>query len=285
MKSLLNKLLHPNIALYILICIVGYTSVIITLTLKYDNTVFGYISYILSFYALILTILKVPTLYKIIYKKLDNMKYTNKFLHEEDFRNDIGLLFGVLFNLAYIIYKFTIGILMHSVWFGATAIYYLCLTGIRYYLLKNAKKKTTFGIKLHIYRFIGLLILVLTICIGAMDIALVYGQEVATYPGHIIYVVALYTFYMFVVAIINFIRYKKLHNPIYSAVKMLALITALMSMFTLQASMINKFGNNEEVFKLVMNSVTGGVIFILILGIAIYMIIKGTKEIKKLKEE
>ena len=89
MKSLLNKLLHPNIALYILICIVGYTSVIITLTLKYDNTVFGYISYILSFYALILTILKVPTLYKIIYKKLDNMKYTNKFLHEEDFRNDI----------------------------------------------------------------------------------------------------------------------------------------------------------------------------------------------------
>lgn len=107
-KEIMNRLLYPNTFVFLLFFIIGFGSVIATFLLQLENNVLGYISYILSAYALIITIVKLPNMYKKCYEKLDSIKYPNKFIHDTNFRNFIVLYLGFIFNIIYIVYKFTI---------------------------------------------------------------------------------------------------------------------------------------------------------------------------------
>lgn len=282
-KEIMNRLLYPNTFVFILCFVIGFGSVIATFLLRLENNAFGYISYILSAYALIITIAKLPNIYKKCYEKLDNMKYSNKFIHDTNFRNLIALYLGFIFNIMYIGYKFTIGIVFHSAWLGATAIYYLLLISIRYYLLRNIKRDISYEKKVRVYRLIGILIFLLTIVIAGMSISIITGHKTISYPGHIIYVVALYTFYNFVTAIFNLVKYRKMYNPIFSSVKIISLVTACMSMLVLQTALISAFGDDEN-FGVMMNSITGIGVILSVISIAIYMIKSSTKIIKQIKE-
>lgn len=282
-KEIMNRLLYPNAFVFILCFVIGFGSVIATFLLQLKNNVLGYISYILSAYALIITIVKLPNIYKKCYEKLDSMKYSNRFIHDTDFRNLVTLYLGFILNLMYIGYKFSIGIVFRSAWLGATAIYYLLLISIRYYLLRNIKKDISYEKKVRVYRLIGILIFLLTIVIAGMSMSIITGKKTTSYPGHIIYVVALYTFYNFVTAIINFVKYRKMYNPILSSVKMISLVTACMSMLVLQTALISAFGDDEN-FGVMMNSITGIAVILSVISIAIYMIKSSTKIIKQIKE-
>lgn len=282
-KEIINRLLYPNTFVFILYFIIGFGSVIATFLLKLENNVLGYISYILSAYALIITIVKLPNIYKKCYGKLDSMKYSNRFIHDTDFRNLVTLYLGFILNLMYIGYKFSIGIVFRSAWLGATAIYYLLLISIRYYLLRNIKKDISYEKKVRVYRLIGILIFLLTIVIAGMSMSIITGKKTISYPGHIIYVVALYTFYNFVTAIINIVKYRKMYNPILSSVKMISLVTACMSMLVLQTALISAFGDDEN-FGVMMNSITGIAVILSVISIAIYMMKSSNKIIKQIKE-
>ncbi len=60
---------------------------------------------------------------------------------------------------------------------------------------------------------------------------------------------------------------------------------AVMSMFSLQNSMLHTFGGaDDEKFRLIMNTVTGGSVLVIVLGIASFMIISGTKKLKKYED-
>lgn len=150
-KEIMNRLLYPNTFVFLLFFIIGFGSVIATFLLQLENNVLGYISYILSAYALIITIVKLPNMYKKCYEKLDSIKYSNKFIHDTNFRNFIVLYLGFIFNIIYIVYKFTISIVFHSAWLGATSIYYLLLISIRYYLLRNIKRDISYEKKVRVY--------------------------------------------------------------------------------------------------------------------------------------
>lgn len=283
-KSIINNLLFPNIFVYIISILLGFSSIVITFIYKLDNSVFAYISYVLSAYALILIVIKIPKLYRNIYKILNNIKWTNKLIHNRDYRDIVSMYLGVILNISYISYKFIIGIILKSLWMGVTAVYYLLLTSIRYFLLRNVKKDISYIKKVRIYRLVGILLFLLTITMAGMTVSTILGKKMISYPGHIIYVVALYTFYNFIIAIINLIKYRKMDNPIFSAVKMISLSTACMSMFVLQSALISAFGNDMN-YALLMNSLTGTFVLLIVIGIAIYMITKANKIIKESKGE
>jgi len=280
MVKILNKLLNPHIIIFIVTLISGFSSVILTFLFKLNNSFFGYFSYFLSAYALTILIVKIPNIYRFFYKKLNNIKYFNKFIYEQNFRSIILLYLGFILNIIYIIYKFTIGIINNSLWLGATAIYYLILIIIKYYLLKKIKRRTSYINQVKVYRLVGIFILILTIFMGGMTTSVILGRKVINYPYFLIYAVALYTFYNLILAIINFIKYRKMINPILSSVKMISLVTACMSMFILQSALIFNFGSDAK-FGLIMNSITGLVVFLIAIIISLYMIIKSSKIIKK----
>lgn len=279
LKIVINNLLYPKPIFFILSLLIGFGSVIITFLLHFSHNLFGYISYLLSAYSLIIVVVKIPSIYNKSYEKINNMKYAHKFIHDVAFRNEIILYVGFIFNLLYITYRFVIGIVFHSIWVGATAAYYLLLVSIRYYLLRNIKKEMIYEKKFRIYRLVGIFIFLLTIAMAGMTTSMIIGNKTISYPGHIIYIVALYTFYNFVVAIINFIKYRKMNNPILLSVKMISLVTACMSMFVLQVALISAFGSDEN-YELLMNSITGMVVLLIVICISIYMVVSSTRIIK-----
>jgi preprotein translocase subunit SecF len=74
---------------------------------------------------------------------------------------------------------------------------------------------------------------------------------------------------------------------VFSASKTITLAAALVSMLTLESTMLTAFGNETmtDTAQKWMLGATGGVISLLIIATAIYMIVTGTKKLKELKTE
>ena len=98
---------------------------------------------------------------------------------------------------------------------------------------------------------------------------------------------AAYTFTTLTTAIINVVKYRKYNSPVFSASKAISFAAALVSMLTLESTMLTTFSDatmTEETQKMMLGA-TGGVISIIIVVMAIYMIVTGTKKLKSLRSE
>lgn len=275
-KDLLLKLLYPNIFVFILFFIVGFGSVITVFILRLSTHWISYISYVLSFYALTITVFRIIPLIKLINKKVHSNKYTNRLITDRELKNNISLFSGTFFNMIYGIFKFITGFIYRSIWFGATGVYYLVLGMMKLSLTKHVIKKSDNKKQLKQYKNIGVLMFLLNSAMVGMIILMIRDGESALYPGFIIYAQAAYTFYILIFAIINIIRYRKDHTPIIAASKSINLAGAIMSLFILQVAMINEFGESGS-FKLIINTLTGTVTSLITIGIAIFMIINSKK--------
>ena len=273
-KEIGLKLLYPNVFMFILFLLIGYGSIISVFILNLSNHWFSYISYVLSAYALTITVPRSIKLIKWINKKLHSNKYTNRLLADRDLKNNINLFSGTFFNIIYGVFKFITGFIYRSVWFGATGVYYLVLGMMKLSLTNHVIKKTDIKEQHIQYRNTGILMFLLNSAMVGMIILMVKNGESAEYPGFIIYAQAGYTFYILTTAIINVIKYSKNHTPLIAASKSINLVAAVMSMFILQVAMINQFGiDNDTSFKPIINVLTGSVTSFVTIGIAIFMII------------
>lgn len=81
----------------------------------------------------------------------------------------------------------------------------------------------------------------------------------------------MYTFYAMIVSVINLVKFRKLGSPVLSAAKVLNFIAALMSVIGLQTAMIAQFGTESDSFRKRMNTITGGVIWLLVILTAVYI--------------
>lgn len=278
-KEFCLKLLYPNIFLFIIFVIVGFGSVISVFILDLSKHWISYIAYVLSAYALTITVARSINLIKWINKKLHSNKYTNRLITDRDLRNNINLFSGTFFNMIYGIFKLVIGLIYTSVWSGATGIYYVILGMMKLSLTKHVIKKSDEKKQIVQYRNTGILMFLLNIAMVGMIILMIKNGESAKYPGFIIYAQAGYTFYILIIAIINVIKYRKNHTLLIAASKAINLVGAVMSMFILQIAMINQFGNAENLN--ILNTLSGSVTSIATISIAIYMIINSIKKTKK----
>ena len=95
------------------------------------------------------------------------------------------------------------------------------------------------------------------------------------YAGLMIYFVAVYTFCKIISSIVQFFKARKQDGLIVQAIRNINLVSAIYSVFVLQVSMIQAFGDGNDPIS---NSIAGGVVALLILLISIYMIVKSHKE-------
>ena len=93
---------------------------------------------------------------------------------------------------------------------------------------------------------------------------------------------AAYTFFSFTMAIINVVKYRRLHSPVFSAAKAISFASACVSMLTLTSTMLTTFSDESmdaTTQKLMLGGV-GAAVVAVVTTMAIYMIVKGTKELK-----
>lgn len=262
--------------------------------LAFGNTesIIAYVGYAFSAYTLAVVILQMPLLIKKIKNGLYANKYSNTFLTEAELRARIGLYAGCAVNVVYATLKFMAGIYFRSFWIGAIAIYYVVVGAIRfglvrreYYGAKHIDKAEQRMRDLKVYRRCGCFMFLLNLTVMGLVIQMVWQNKSFTYPGLLIYASAAYTFYCFGMAIFNMIKYRKLERPVMSAAKMISFACAITSILTLQTAMLTEFGAGQPIFTRVMNSLTGFVVCTTVFILAIYMIKRANKEIKRMEDE
>lgn len=248
--------------------------------LQGEDSMPAYILYGVSAYCLTLWILPLPRLFRkvraAVQCRLDGTAFGRAYRGSLAFRGSVGLYAGMAANLLYAVFRALAGIRFASVWFLSIAIYYLLLGILRLSLIlsdRNRKRKT----ELRCYRRTAWLLFLLNIPMGGMIALMVLTDSGYSYPGYVIYLSALYTFYTMILAIVNLVRYRKLGSPILSAAKVLNLIAALMSLLGLQTAMISQFSPGEESFRRIMNAVTGGGVWCAVILIALTMLLRSRK--------
>ena len=201
---------------------------------------------------------------------------------------NVSLYGSLAWNALYGIFQLWLGFYHNTFWFYSLGAYYICLGVMRFFLVHHTTRYSPgerMQTELVKYRACGIVFLVMNLALALIIFFMVYWNR--TFDHHMITAIAMaaYTFTALTTAIVNVIRYKKYNSPVFSASKAISLAAALVSMLTLESTMLTTFGKGtmtalEQKWML---GATGGVISILIVSTAIYMITVGTKKTQKNK--
>lgn len=187
-----------------------------------------------------------------------------------DLYSDIGKrlisfsVISLIINIFFAIFNGYVGFTSRSSWYGAMCAYFLTLFFIRLYIVlrKDNKSET-------IYRNTGIALLFIEIVLSGALSLLVRSRGGRSYPGVTIYIISAYTFYKLIVSIINVLKAGKQDKAHILALRKISNVEALMSLLSLQAALLFSFGDPSSSFSKRFNLITGGVIWCIILGIAI----------------
>ncbi len=205
-------------------------------------------------------------------QKAASSQIIGRYLTDLAFRGSVSIYQGMTVNFFYVVFRVIAGIRYASVWFASMAVYYLVLGGLRSYLIVCYRRRGP-ALERRCYRTTAWLLFLLNIPMGGMIVLMVRTNFGFFYPGSIIYLSALYTFYAMTASVINLVKFRRLGSPILSAAKVLNLISAMMSILGLQTAMISRFSENGERFRMMMNTITGGFVYGAVIAIAVYMLL------------
>lgn len=291
MKKILKKIFILPPVLTLLISVPSYGLVIYALAMETVNPVLAYVSYFLSAYALIITITGITGVVRFIRQGIDkhpmvrkalDIPVVNRYLQEDMFRAETALYQGFFINILYAGIKLFSGIRYKSVWFVTLAVYYILLAVMRasllHYVRKTGKNKISEWKR---YRLCGIILLFMNVALTGMVVLAVHKNSGFEYPGMLIYVMAMYAFYAMITAVRNIVKFRKYGNPIMSAAKRINLTAALVSMLSLETAMLTQFGAADNpMFRQIMTASTGAGVSIIVLGMAVFMIVYSTKQLK-----
>ena len=120
--------------------------------------------------------------------------------------------------------------------------------------------------------------------LAGIVIFMVHQNRGFEYPGLLIYAIAAYSFYAVTIAIVNIVKTRRHKSPVLSAARAINLVAALVSVLSLETAMLTRFGGDDDpMFRRIMTGATGGGICTAVIGMAVYMIIRANKKLRKIK--
>ena len=287
-KKLGKALLFPHIAIMIILVPIATVFLVYSMVFLGTESVAAIISYVLSAYTLTVWCFKIPYLIKFFKTFKNENKYARIWQDDTRLRVNVSLYGTLIYNTAYALLQLGMGFWHHTFWFYSLAGYYISLAVMRFFLVRHTSKHKP-GEKmpdeLIKYRACGIVFLIMNLALALMIFFMVYWNR--TFHHHEITTITLaaYTFTSLTLAIINTVKYRKYNSPVYSASKAISLASACVSMLTLESTMLTTFGDGTMSLtgRRILLGISGGVISVFIIAMAIYMIVNGTKKIKLLR--
>ena len=211
------------------------------------------------------------------------MKATNliKYYKNKSYREKVILKAGFEFtlNIIYALYNGLIGVFTESVWFITLSAYYIILSAMRFSTLLCVRKSTPSS-ELFVKKFSGYLLIVLSLTL-TVSAYLSFKYDVTPKYNEIIMItIATYTFTKITLAIYNGITVRKTKSPLLVTARNITCADAVVSIFTLQRSMLVSFGEKNIIRDYVLNIFTGAMVFMFVFGLGVTMVI-ATKKIKR----
>lgn len=290
-KTIIRRILYPTNKIWLIIPFVSFTALIFIFAHEKTESISAYPIYCMSAYSLCVLCLAIPKkIGKAVQffqnsntvRRLLSLNVVNRYISDVTFRGSVSIYRGMTTNFLYMIFRMIMGIRYTSVWFISMAVYYLLLGVIRAYLIICYKRRSTKD-ETVCYRNTALFLFLMNVPMGGMIVLMVITNSGFSYPGYVIYLSALYTFYTMITAVGNIVKFRKIGSPILSAAKVLNFIAAMMSILGLQTAMISQFSANGENYRKMMNGITGGLIYITVIAIAVYMLFRSKKFGKAVK--
>ncbi len=289
-KKLGKALLFPHIAIMILLVPVATVLLVGSMVFIGTESPIAYISYVLAAYTLTVWCFKIPRIIKYFKTFKDENKYARRWQDDVRLRVNVSLYGSLAWNALYGLFQLWLGFYHHTFWFYSLGAYYICLGVMRFFLARHTTRYAPgerMRDELIKYRACGIVFLLMNLALALIVFFMVYWNR--TFEHHMITAIALaaYAFTSMAVAIINFVKYRKYNSPVFSAAKAISLAAALVSMLTLESTMLTTFsdGTMTAVEQKWMLGATGGAISVLIIATAVYMIVVGTKKLKLLESE
>jgi len=288
-KKIFRALLLPPAPLQIPLVILAAAALIYSFTGPDVHPAAAYGSYVLSFYALVTVCARIPAVIRRIRRFRRENPVLCRYGEDVRLRAKISLYSSTALNLAYCVFQLCLGIYHGSIWFYAFAGYYFLLAVMRFFLAKETARSSPGADRfreLLIYRFCGILMQLMNVALAVIVAFIVWQGR--TFRHHEITTIAMaaYTFTAMTLAVVNLVKYRKFHSPVLSASKAISLAAASVSMLTLETAMLTAFGGDDSpAFRRIMTSATGTAVCAFELALAAVMIVRSTREIRKIKKE
>lgn len=286
-KKIGKRMLHPHPLSIGLVLLAATALLLFGARAGEGGALLSGCSYALFFYLLVVISLRVPKIVRFGKRFKRENKYAARYVSDVRLRVNISLHVSLLFNSVYAVFQLGLGIWHRSIWFYAMAGYYFLLAGMRLLLAKYTRnygpgeRQTS---EWRRYRMCGVVLLLITFAL--MVFILYFVWEIRVFKHHEITTIAMatYSFAYLILAIVNVIRYRSYGSPAYSAAKTISLVSALVSMLTLENTMLTVFDRNcSAVFRQRMLGISGVAVIAAVQTIALYMIIHAGKQLRKIR--
>lgn len=287
-KQIGKKILYPPI--WLMLVLAAASAVLLAVVFLYDlgESPLAYAVYVLSFYTLTVVCLSIYTVFPAAFRKVSGAVHSNQFGHryltDAAFKTHVSLHLSLAVNLLYAGVNALSFFLYRSAWFSVLAVYYVILAVMRFLLLRYVSKKQI-GSDLtgewKRSRLCAMILMTLNLVLSGAVLMILYQDKGYHYHGFLIYVVAMYTFYMTVHAILNVIKYRKYNSPVMTTAKVISLSSALVSMLALETAMFSAFGGDMAMAdQRTMIAATGAGVSAVVVSMSLWLIIRATRNTK-----
>ena len=290
-KKIGKKLLFPPLWLMVILTLISTAALTLVFVKGMEQSVPAYIVYVLAFYTLstvsVFCALVLPKQYKEIKQKIYDNPLGNRFMTDRIFRINVSLSTAFLVSMLYVGINIWSWHMLQSWWFMVLAVYYAIMAVMRFLLVRYVRIQkigTSLLKEWKRARICAYILLLINLSLSGAVLMILYQSKGYDYPGIMIYVMALYTFYSTVHSIVDIVRYRKLGSPVMSTAKIVSLSGALVSMLNLETAMFAQFGadmspENQRIFIIL----TGAGVSITIVTLSVILIVNANKEIRRIK--
>lgn len=282
-KSLLRTLFFPPAPLLMILAPASAVMVIYALADPRAQAVVKYISYFTSAYALTAVCLRAPMILEYLNSFKQRNRYVNRYVNDIRWRVSTTLHGSIITNSLYTALQLIAGLFLDSSWHLALAGYYAMLAIMRWVLLRYVSANEPGGnlrAEYLRYRFCGITMLIMNQALIAIVSFIVIFNHGIVHSPIITIAMAAYTFTSISLAIKNLIKFRKYASPVLSATKVLSLTSALVSLLSLETSMLSSFGDNDPAFRRIITGITGFAVCAIELVMAAAMLISSTRGLK-----
>ena len=290
-KKIGKKLLFPPIWLTVILVIASAAALVFIFVKGMEETIPAYIVYVLAFYTLsvvtVFCVIVLPKQYSTLKQKVYANPLGNRFLTDRVFRANVSLSVSFSISMLYVSINLWSWYMLKSYWFMVLAAYYVIMAVMRFLLVRYVRTQkigTSILGEWKRSRICAYILLLINLSLSGAVLMILYQHRGYDYPGVMIYVMALYTFYALTMSIVDIVKYRKLGSPVMSTAKIVSLSAALVSMLNLETAMFAQFGGDlsaehQRIFIIL----TGAGVSVTVVTLSIILIVRATKEIRREK--
>ena len=290
-KTIGKKLLFPPVWLIVILVIASAAALTLIFVNGMEQSIPAYIAYVLAFYTLsIVTVfcaMVLPKQYSTIKQKIYDNPLGNRYMTDRLFRANISLSISFVISMLYVGINLWSWQLLKSYWFMVLAVYYVIMAVMRFLLVRYVRIRkigTDILGEWKRSKVCAYILLLINLSLSGAVLMILYQHKGYDYPGMLIYVMALYTFYSTIHAILDIVKYRKLGSPVMSTARIVSLSGALVSMLNLETAMFAQFGGdmpveNQRIFIIL----TGAGVSMTVVTLSVILIVNANKEIRRIK--